>query len=101
MKMKIAVFYENDKLSYLMGKKSRISIFDVQDDRVNGVENIKIEANSMDQMLSVLKEKSIDEVYVSEINNECENKFKAIGIKIKTAPMLRDDKLFNSLYILP
>ncbi len=101
MKMKIAIFYENDKLSYLMGKKSRISIFDVQGDRVNGVENLKIETDSMDKMLGALKGKHIDEVYVSEMDNECKDKLSAAGIKIKTASMLINDKLFNSLYILP
>lgn len=99
--MKIAIFYENDRLSYLMGKKSRISIFDVQDDRVNGVENIKIETDSIDTMLTVLKGKQIDEVYVSEMDNECKNQLIAAGIKIKTAPMLINNKLFNSLYMLP
>lgn len=99
--MKIAIFYENDKLSYLMGKKTKISIFDMQDEMVNGVENITIEPSTMDQLMIALKGKYIDEVYVSEIDRESRNKLTAEGIKIKTAHMLRNDKLFNSLYILP
>ncbi len=99
--MKIAIFYENNRLSYPTRKKMKISIFDIQNEIVNGVENITIEPGTMDQLLVALKEKNIDEVYISEIDDESRNKLTTEGIKVKTADMLRNDKLFNSLYTLP
>lgn len=98
--MKIAIFYKNNRLSYPTGEKIKISIFDIQNEIVNGVENMTIEPGTMDQLLVALKEKNIDEVCVSEIDEESRNKLTAEGIKIKTADMLRNDKLFNSLHIL-
>ena len=97
--MRIALFFENDKLSHLNNKDSRILIFDIENERVTGVATIDPDTESEQDRLSILKKKQVDEVYLSTIDDDLKEKISKLDIRVKTAPMLEIDKLFNSLYI--
>ena len=99
--MRIAIFFGNDQLSHIGGKNIHVAIFDMENDQVKGVENKILKERSVDGVLFFLQSECIDEIYVSEIDKATQKRLRSVGITSKTSSMLKNDKLFNTLYILP
>lgn len=95
--MKIAIFYKRNKLCRLSESNVNVTIFDQESESVNGVKSLFFEENSVKNALLFLSNESIDMIYVSEIDDETGNRIREDGIAIKTAHMLLQDKLFNTL----
>lgn len=98
-----AFFISEEKLTTLDNEKKMLVIFDMSHDMVVGVETININGKfvSVEELLLFLQKKYIHVIYVSEIDNEMENMLLNSGVAVKTAVTLKDDKLFNSLYLSP
>lgn len=98
-----AFFISEEKLTTLDNEKKMLVIFDMSHDMVVGVETINIDDKfvSVEELLLFLQKKYIHVIYVSEIDNEMENMLSNSGVAVKTAATLKDDKLFNSLYLSP
>ncbi len=73
----------------------------MQNEKVVAVENNIFENRTPDSILSWLYHKAINQIYLSEIDDEMYDKIKSTGVHIKTAQMLKDEKLYNTLALSP
>jgi hypothetical protein len=96
-----AIFFSKDKLTHLRNEDKILVIFDLEFNRVVGVETIAVKKIDMpmEEFLLYLRRIYINVVYVSTMDGETRNKFIEYGIEVKTAPMLENDKLLNTLYL--
>ncbi len=99
--MKIAIFLKNNELTVLHGTEVDVVIFNIQNGKVVGVENISLGTKSQDAIVSWLHSKSINQIYLLEIDDEIHHKIKSQGIQIRTLAMLKDDNLYNTFAIFP
>lgn len=99
--MKVAVFLKNNELTVLHETKVHVVIFNIENGKVIGVENIGLEKHNQDAIVSWLYHKSISQIYLLEINDYNHHKMELKGIKTRTLDMLKDDKLYNTFAILP
>ena len=95
--MKVAIFIKNNELTALHEEKIRVVIFNMENDKVVGVENITLEEQYKDSIVNWLSNKSINQVYLSEIDEQTHQKISLKGIRVKTDETLKNDKLYNSL----
>ena len=95
--MKVAIFIKNNELTALHEEKIRVVIFNMENDKVVGVENITLEEQYKDSIVNWLSNKSINQVYLSEIDEQTHQKISLKGIRVKTYETLKNDKLYNSL----
>lgn len=96
-----AIFVSQDKLTNLHNENKILVIFDLEANRVVGVETIALKKMDMptEVFLLYLRRIYINVVYVSTIDKETKDKFIKYGIEVKTASMLQNDKLLNTLYL--
>ena len=97
--MKIAVFLKNNKLTVLHETEVRVVIFNIEEEKVVGVENNNLEKQSLDAIVNWLYSKSINQIYLLKIDDEIHHKVKSHGITISTLEMLKNDKLYNTLAV--
>ena len=98
--MKIAIFIKKNELTVLHEEKAHVVIFNIEEDKVVGVENISLEEQDKKSIENWLKHKSINRIYLSEIDNQTHQKLNSKGIKVKTLESLENDKLFKSLALI-
>ena len=95
--MKVAIFLKNNELTTLYEEKVHVVIFNIDKDKVIGVENTVLEEQCKDSIVSWLNRKSINQIYLAEIEDYIHEKMNQLGIRVKTLATLKDDKLFNTL----
>ena len=95
--MKVAVFLKNNELTMLDELKVQVVIFNIEKDKVIGVENIVLESLDKDSILSWLKRKSINQVYLSEVDSQVKQIINSLGIQVRTLNTLENDKLYKTL----
>ena len=98
--MKVAIFINKNELTTIHEEKVCVVIFDIEDDKVVGVENINLEEHNKKSIENWLKQKSINQIYLSEIYNQTHQKLKLNGIKVRTLDTLENDKLFKRLALI-
>lgn len=97
--MRIAIFFEKDKLCHFNNKNGKMLIFDRKEEQVIGVETMELDTKTKNERLLMLKEKEVNEIYLSVADETLKRSLSKLDIEVKTASMLENDKLFNSLYI--
>ncbi|GEM_PF-4775111 len=95
--MKVAIFIKNNELTVLHEENVHVIIFNLKDDKVIGVKNIVLEKQTNDFIVNWLIRNSIDQIYISEINDQILQVIKSKGVEIKTLESLENDKLYNTL----
>ena len=95
--MKVAIFIKNNELTALHEEKIRVVIFNMEKDKVVGVENTTLEEQNKESIVNWLYQKSINQIYLSEIDDYSHRQINSKGIQVKTIDKLKNDKLFNSL----
>lgn len=95
--MRIAVLLKNNGLTALYEEKVQVVIFNIQIDKVVGVENIILEKQTNDSIINWLHQKFINQIYVSEIDEQTYQKVNSKGIRVRTLENLENDKLYNTL----
>ena len=95
--MKVAIFLKNNKLTVLHEEKVHVVIFNIEKDKVIGVENTILEEQNKESIVSWLYHQSINQIYLSEIDEQIHHKINSQGIRVKTLETLKNDKLYNSL----
>lgn len=65
-----------------------------------GVENINLEEHNKKSIEEWLKNKSINRIYLSEIDNKTLEKLKINGIKVRTLDTIENDRLFKRLGLI-
>ena len=98
--MKVAIFIKKNELTALHEEKVRVVVFKIEEDKVVGVENITLEEQYKMSIESWLKQKSINRIYLSEIDSKTYQKLNSNGIKVKTLESIENDKLFKSLALI-
>lgn len=94
---KIAIFIKNNELTDLHEDIIRVVIFNMDKDKVVGVENTTLEQQNKESIVNWLSNKSINQIYLSEIDEQTQQKINLKGIRVKTFETLKNDKLYNSL----
>lgn len=95
--MKVAIFIKNNELTALHEDMIRVVIFNMEKDKVVGVENTTIELQNKESIVNWLSNKSINQIYLSEIDEQTHHKINLKGIRVKTFETLKNDKFYNSL----
>ena len=95
--MKVAIFIKNNELTALHEEEIRVVIFNMEKDKVVGVENKVLEKQNNESIENWLYNKSINQIYISEIDEQFCKILKAKGIRVRTLKNLKNDKLYNSL----
>ena len=95
--MKVAIFLKNNKLTMLHETNVRVVIFTIEEDKVIGVENRILEKQDGESILNWLNHNYINQIYLSEIDDQIHHIMKTQHIRVKTLDTLKNDKLFNTL----
>ena len=98
--MKVAIFIKKNELTVLHEEKVYVVIFNIEEDKVVGVENINLEEHNQKSIENWLKQKSINQIYLSEIDDHTHQKLKLNGIKVRTLDTLENDQLFKRLALI-
>lgn len=95
--MKVAIFLKNNQLSALHEKSLNVVIFNIEKEKVVGVENKILEKQTNDSIVNWLHQNSINQIYVSEIDEQTHHKVNSKNVRVKTQENLENDKLYNTL----
>ena len=98
--MKVAIFINKNELTTIHEEKVCVVIFDIEDDKVVGVENIDLKEHDKKSIENWLKQKAINRIYLSQIDDHTHEKLKLNGIKVRTLDKLENDKLFKRLALI-
>jgi predicted Fe-Mo cluster-binding NifX family protein len=98
--MKVAIFINKNELTTIHEEKVCVVIFDIEDDKVVGVENIDLKEHDKKSIENWLKQKAINRIYLSQIDDHTHEKLKLNGIKVRTLDKLENDKLFKRLGLI-
>lgn len=98
--MKVAIFINKNELTVLHEEKARVVVFNIKEEKVVGVENIILEDQNNDSIVNLLHSNSINQIYLSDIDDYSYHKLTAKGIKVKTLESLENDELFRSLALI-
>lgn len=92
---KIAILTQKGSLSRGIQDNTTVNVFELEDEKVVGVENIRLEntTNNYFSLLMALKEVGI--VYLQTISNDLRRLLETIGIKTKCADETIDDKFIK------
>lgn len=95
--MKVAVFTKNNELASLHEENIHVIIFNMEEDKVVGVENRILEKHTNHSIINWLYYKSINQIYIMEIDDQVYLELNSKGVKVKTLESLKNDKLYNTL----
>lgn len=96
--MKIAIFFEKDRLGAFHDRDVEILIFQLHNNQVVGVESLTLSGKHGDYRMQILKSNGISDVYLLEIEEEWRQALQQNNIRAITDKTLMDNKLLNSLY---
>lgn len=95
--MKVAIFIKNNEITFLHEENVHVVIFNMEDDKVVGVQHTVLEKQTNDSIISWLNLNCINQIYISEIEDQIHQKINTKGIQVKTIESLENDKLYNTL----
>ena len=95
--MKVAIFIKNNELTVLNEEKLHVVIFNFEENKVVGVEHKILQNQTNESIEHWLYNKSVNQIYLSEIDEQFHHKLKARGIHVRTLEDLEGDKLYSSL----
>ena len=98
--MKVAIFINKNELTAIHKEKVCVVIFEIEEDKVVGVENINLVEHNKKSIENWLKQKSITRIYLSEIDDHTLQKLNLNGIKAMTLESIENDKLFEKLALI-
>lgn len=96
--MKIAIFFEKDRLGAFHDRDVKILVFHLQDNQVVGVESLKPWSKHGDCRMQILKSNGISDVFLLEIEDEWRQNLEQNNIRVITDKSLMDSEIFKSLY---
>jgi hypothetical protein len=99
-----AILISENKITNLDDNdNTRLVIFDLQDNRVVGVETIEMNKDLYCKydLLIYLSRKYIKVIYLSTIDGITNSKCIKLGIEVKKVTSIEEDKLLSSLYLIP
>jgi hypothetical protein len=94
--MKIALLLKSMKQHKTGNNLERAVVFDVEKDKVVGVENDTLESKDVNVLTSWAQAKKVKEIYTPYVNEEHRLSLSELGIKMKGYDELSDDRLFQT-----
>lgn len=95
MRKKVAILTQKGALSKGVQEDTTVNLFDLDDEKVTGVENIKLEETTDNYFSLLMSIKKVSLIYVDTINNDLKRLLDMIGISTKCKDDMNDDKFIN------
>jgi len=98
--MRIAlVLKQQKKQSEVDGHISQAVIFEVENDKVVGVENESVNAGNLNTLFTWALTRKVKEIYIPEVDDWVKLLFQLIGVTMKRYDELEDNKLFQTFIV--
>lgn len=78
---------------------SQIVVFDVESDKVIGVENATVESDDVGILSKWALTEQVEEIYIPEVDDQVKPIFRMNGITMKAYDELGDNKLFQTFIV--
>ncbi|MDH6309591.1 hypothetical protein M2451_001957 [Dysgonomonas sp. PFB1-18] len=91
----IAILMQKGALSKGIQNNTTVNIFELEDDRVKGVETLKLENTETNYFSLLMALKKVTLIYVDSISNDLKNVLNKIGINIKNKDELTNDRFIS------
>lgn len=95
MKRRIAVLTQKNSLSRGIQENTTVNVFELEDEKVVGVENIILETPTNNYFSLLMAMKEVCTVYMQTMSNDLRRLLETIGIKTKCADETDNDKFIN------
>lgn len=97
--MKIALLMRNKKQPKNEELLGEAVLFDVEKDKVVGVENETLKPKNVEELSFWALTKRVKEIYIPEVDEQVRTFFRKMGINIKRYDELSDDRLFQTFIL--
>ena len=97
--MRIAVFLHNDNLKVLNKDAVQAFAFDVNNDLIISIGQETLITSNLNSVSLWLLNKSIEEIYITTINNTAKCYLERIGITVRSMDELKDNPILKSFVI--
>ncbi|MEA4916907.1 hypothetical protein [Proteiniphilum sp.] len=95
MKKIIAILTKKGRLMKDIETGSDVNIFKIENEKVVGYENLKIDSSEYGQFSSLVRDKSIKLIYMDSINEQLKRILNNHGIGIKCKSECSDDRFLD------
>ncbi len=95
MKELIAVLTQKGALSKGIHENTTVNLFEVENDKVKGVESIPLQNTETIKVSLLMAIKQVSRLYADTISQELKNLLSSIGIIIKCKDDIDDDQFIN------
>lgn len=95
MKKRIAILTQKNSLSRGIQNNTTVKVFELEDEKVVGVENITLENTTNNHFSLLMAMKEVCVVYMQTISNDLRRLLETIGIKTKCADETHNDKFIE------
>jgi len=95
MKKTIAILTKKGRLIKDIEAGSDVNIFSLEDNKVIGYENVKIENNEYGHFTTLVKKKRVKLIYMDSINEQLKKILNKLGIGIKCKSECLNDRFLN------
>lgn len=96
--MRIALVLRQEKKE-VEDRISRVIVFDVENDKVVGVENVDVASADLNTLSNWALTEQVEEIFVPEANDRVKPYFNLKGIEMKAYDELGDNKLFQTFIV--
>ncbi|MDR1880329.1 MAG: hypothetical protein LBQ78_05300 [Tannerellaceae bacterium] len=96
--MKIALLL-NGKNSRIGGNIGHAVVFDIERDKVVGVENEALESKDISYLSFWALTNKVKEIYIPDMDERLRSFFRKMGISVKKYDELADDRLFRTFIL--
>ncbi|MDR1161579.1 MAG: hypothetical protein LBK45_04480 [Tannerellaceae bacterium] len=97
--MKIALLLKSKKQSKNETEVERAVVFDVEKNKVVGVESETLQSKDVKALTSWAQAKKVKEIYSPFVDEQLRIICKALGIKVRGYDELSDDRLFQTFIL--
>jgi hypothetical protein len=97
--MKIALLLRSKKQPKTENEVEQAVVFDVEKDKVVGVENETLKSKDVKALTSWAQAKKVKEIYSPLVDEQLRIFCKALGIKVRGYDELSDDRLFQTFIL--
>ena len=97
--MRIALFLKQKKQEEIEKHISQAVVFDMEEDKVIGVENETLETRDAGQLSLWAYTNKVEEIYLPYVDEKLKSFFEALGIRMKGYDELGNDKLFQTFIL--
>jgi hypothetical protein len=91
----IAILTQKGALSKGIQNNTTVNIFELENDKVKGVETLKLENTEANYFSLLMTLKKVTLIYTDSISNDLKNVLNKIGINIKNKDELTNDRFIS------